>query len=71
MTFAQYLKRPPIGELLLVIFVAVGEHVGLGTLLWKTAPQLAWWQSYLISAGSAIITAGVLAWVLYQRHSAR
>jgi len=70
-SFLEYLRRPPAGQLLAVIFAAVGVHVGTGTLLWHLVPHWRWWASYLVSASCGIATAIVLARVFYRRWRAR
>jgi hypothetical protein len=67
MTFWSYLHRPPLLHLLAVIGAMLTVHVGLGTLLWLIAPQLLWWQAYLVSASSGIATAALLTVWLYRR----
>lgn len=67
MTFREYLKRPPVGELLLVIGVSVGWHVTLGSVLWKVAPGLPWWLTYAMSASSAVAIALALSWAFHRR----
>ena len=69
MTFGSYLKRPPTGDLLAIIAMAVGVHVGLGTLLWQIVPTWPWWQSYLLSATSGIAAALGLALRLHARRA--
>jgi hypothetical protein len=60
-TLWQYLKRPPLRDLLAIIFAALAVHLGLGTLIWLLAPRWPWWLAYGVSATGGISTAAALA----------